>query len=84
VVTILFMSVVGFLLYRSCSLLAKWIFLRLFRKYAARHRFPLHRDEDLLKELGDILEIPRDEDETVETFAKKIKDRLELDYRPRR
>lgn len=83
VVTILVMSVLGLVLYRSCSVLAKWIFVRLFRTYAERHRIPIHRDEGLLKELGEILEIPRDEEETIETYARKIRDRLDLDYRPR-
>lgn len=84
VVTVLVMGIVGLLLYRSCSALSKWIFVRLFRTYATRHRFPLHRDEDLLKELGEILEIPRDEEETIETYAKKIRSRLDLDYQPRK
>lgn len=84
VVTILVMCVFGFLAYRSCSFLAKTIFIRLFRNYAARYRFPIHRDEDLMKELGDIVGIPRDDDETIETFSKKIRDKLGLDYRPRR
>jgi hypothetical protein len=84
IVTILVMTVLGFLLYRSCTALAKWIFVSLFTRYAVRYRFPIHRNEDLLKELGDILQIPRDEDETIETFAQKIRDKLGLDYRPRR
>jgi hypothetical protein len=83
VVTILVMSIIGLLLYRSCSVLSRWIFIRLFRSHATRHRVPIHRDEDLLKELGEILEIPRDEEETIETYARKIRDRLELDYKPR-
>ncbi len=37
-----------------------------------------------MKELGDIVGIPRDDDETIETFARKIRDKLDLDYRPRR
>jgi hypothetical protein len=84
VLTILVMSVAGVLLYRWCAVLARWFFIRMFRNYANRHRIPIDRDESLLVELGDILEIPRDEDETIETFAKKIRRRLELDYKPRR
>ena len=83
-ITILGIAVIGVLLYRSCAVIAKWIFIRSFRNFATRHRYPLHRDESLLVELGDILEIPRDEEETIETFAKKIREKLELDYRPRR
>lgn len=83
VVTVLVMAIVGLLLYRSCSVLAKWIFVRLFKAQATRHRFPIHRDEGLLKELGEILDIPREEEETIETYVKKIRDRLELDYKPR-
>lgn len=83
VVTILVMGIVGLVLYRSCNALSRWVFVRLFRSYVTRHRLPIHRDEDLLKELGDILEIGRDEEETIETYAKKIRDRLGLDYRPR-
>jgi len=80
IVTILTMSIIGFFLYRFCDVLAKWIFVRQFRSFAARHRMPIHRDESLLKELGDLLEIPRDEDETVETFAEKIRAKLDLKY----
>jgi hypothetical protein len=83
VLTLVTMAVVGVLTYRFCHVLAKWIFIRLFRTYAERYRIPIHRDESLLKELGDILEIPRDEDETIETFAEKIRKRLGLDYQPR-
>ncbi len=78
------MGTVGFLLYRCCAYLSKWVFIQLFQTYAKKHRLPIDRDESLLVELGDILEITRDEDETVETFAKKIKDRLGFEYRPRR
>lgn len=84
VITILVMGILGFFLYRSCSVFSKWIFIRLFRTYATRHRIPIHRDEGLLKELGDILEIPRDDDETIETFARKVRGRLDLEYKPRR
>ena len=55
-----------------------------FRSFAERHRMPIHRDESLLKELGDILQIPRDDHETIETFAEKIRNKLGLDYTPRR
>ncbi|MHC4469571.1 MAG: hypothetical protein ACYTDY_01875 [Planctomycetota bacterium] len=84
VVTILIMGTVGFLVYRLCTYLSKWLFIRFFQTYATKHRLPIHRDESLLVELGDILEIRRDEDETVETFAAKIQARLGFDYRPRR
>ena len=84
VITILVMAVLGVLLYRSCTFLAKRIFIHSFKIFASRYRLPIHRDESLLMELGDILEIPRDDEETVETYAKKIRERLELDYRPRR
>ena len=52
IVTILTMVIVGFSLYRFCDVLARWIFVRQFRSFAARHRMPIHRDESLLKELG--------------------------------
>jgi hypothetical protein len=84
VATVLTMAVIGFLLYRSCAILARKLFIRAFRSYATKYRFPIHRDEALLKELGEILEIPHDEHETIETFARKIRDRLELDYKPKR
>ncbi|MCU0728426.1 MAG: hypothetical protein MUE73_22015 [Planctomycetes bacterium] len=84
VVTMLAMAVAGFLLYRSCAILARKLFIRAFRTYATKYRFPIHRDEDLLKELGDILRIPLGEHETIESLAKKIREELELDYRPKR
>jgi uncharacterized membrane protein len=84
VITILAMATLGFVLYRSCAILAKVLFVRSFRSFAERHRTPIHQDEGLLKELGDILEIPRDEHETIETFAEKIRKKLDLTYTPRR
>ena len=44
VFTILAMGIAGFLLYRSCSVLARWIFIRLFRTYAERHQKTLPSD----------------------------------------
>ncbi len=84
VLTLLTMALVGFLLYRSCTGLARWIFLRLFRTYAARYRLHLEKDEALLMELGEILEIPHEEEDTVESYARKIRARLDLTYPPRR
>jgi len=84
VITLIAMVTIGFVLYRSCSHLAKALFIRMFRTHAERHRLPIHRDESLLKELGDVLEIPRDDHETIETYAEKIRKRLDLTYKPRR
>ena len=84
VITLIAMGTIGFVLYRSCAHLAKVLFVRMFRTHAERHRLPIHRDESLLKELGDVLDIPRDEHETIETFAEKIRKRLDLHYKPRR
>jgi len=79
VVTIVTMSLIGFLLYRWCAVLSKWIFIRMFRSYSERHRISLHRDQGLLKELGEILDIRRDETETVETYARQIRRKLDLE-----
>ena len=84
VITLIAMSTIGFVLYRSCSILAKVLFVRMFKTHAERHRLPIHRDESLMKELGEVLDIPRDDHETIETYAEKIRKRLDLTYKPRR
>jgi len=84
VITLIAMATIGFVLYRSCSHLAKVLFIRMFTTHAERHRLPIHRDESLMKELGDVLSIPRDDHETIETYAEKIRKRLNLTYKPRR
>lgn len=84
VITLIAMATIGFVLYRSCSHLSKVLFIRMFTRHAERHRLPIHRDESLMKELGEVLDIPRDDHETIESYVEKIRKRLDLTYKPRR
>ena len=52
--------------------------MELLKDMVIRHRFPLHREETLTKQIGEILRIPTGEDETVESYAAKVRMKLGL------
>jgi len=78
VITILVMGLIALMFHAVCSFFARRIFIDLLRDMVIRHRYPLHREEALTKQIGEILKIPTGEDETVESYAAKVRDKLHL------
>ena len=60
---------------------AKRIFLELFVEQVRRRQWPFQEDPELLRELGEMLEIPRTEDDTVDTYQAKVREKLGLPAR---
>ncbi len=54
------------------------IFVELTRFMVETHRYPLASDESLVLELGRILRVPREDDDTLESYTKRVMDRMKL------
>jgi hypothetical protein len=76
--TLVVMGVIALIFHAVCSFFARRIFIELLRDMVIRHRFPLHREQALTKQIGEILHIPTGEDETVESYAAKVREKLDL------
>lgn len=74
-------------LYFAIRHLAKRIFLDLFVEQVKRRNWPFQEDSELLRELGEMLDLPRGPDDTVDTYHARVRERLGLPPRkssPRR
>jgi hypothetical protein len=76
--TLVIMCFIALLFHTVCSFFARRIFMELLKDMVIRHRFPLHREEALTKQIGEILRIPTGADETVESYAMKVRAKLGL------
>jgi hypothetical protein len=65
-------------LYFVVRRIAKRYFLDEFRENARRRHWAFQEDPELLRELGEILEIPRGENDTVDTYQARIREKLGL------
>jgi len=57
---------------------AKRVFLELFVEQVRRRQWPFQEDPELLRELGEILNLPRMENDTVDTYQARVRERLGL------
>jgi uncharacterized protein YneF (UPF0154 family) len=78
VLTMVVMALIALFFHAVCSFFARRIFTELLRDMIIRHRFPLHREEALTKQIGQILRIPEGREETVESYVEKVRQRLDL------
>jgi hypothetical protein len=65
-------------LYFVVRRMAKRIFLDLFVEQVRRRNWPFQEDPELLRELGEMLGIPRTENDTVDTYQARVRERLGL------
>jgi len=68
-------------LYFVVRRMAKRVFLDLFVEQVKRRNWPFQEDPELLRELGEMLQIPRTEDDTVDTYQAKVREKLGLPAR---
>ena len=73
------MLVITAFMHWICSAFARRIFLDFLGYYVVRQRYELGDDPDLMMQIGEMLEVPRSGDETVETYTKRVEDGLKLD-----
>jgi hypothetical protein len=57
---------------------AKRVFLDLFVEQVRRRNWPFQEDPELLRELGEMLDLPRTGEDTVDTYQAKVRERLGL------
>jgi len=70
--TVAAIIVIAVVLSRVTRWISAKIFVELTRFMVITHAYPLASDESLLLELGRILRIPRDEDDTTESYTHKV------------
>lgn len=75
---LLAITVIATGLYFVVRRLAKRIFLELFVEQVRRRHWPFQEDPELLRELGEILDIPRTDDDTVDSYQARVREKLGL------
>ena len=62
-----------------CKFVAKKSFVEILSYLVVRYRYHVDDDEELLKELGEILDVEHRDDDTVESYAQRVEDRMGLE-----
>lgn len=62
-----------------CKFVARKSFVEILAYLVVRYRYHVDDDEHLLKELGEILSVEHHDDDTVESYAHRVEDRMGLD-----
>ncbi len=65
-------------LYFLIRAIARRVFLSIFTEQVRRRDWPFQEDPELLREVGEMLEIPRTEEDTVDTYQDRVRERLGL------
>jgi hypothetical protein len=76
---ILAMVVITALMHLVCSYFSRRIFLDLLSYLMARYGYRVQDDPALLKQIGDMLGVERSEDDTVESYTRRIETGLKLE-----
>ncbi|MHC4925269.1 MAG: hypothetical protein ACYTG4_14530 [Planctomycetota bacterium] len=78
VLSLVGIAIVAALLYYAIRRVARNVFLRIFAEQVKRRNWPFHDDPELLREVGEMLELPRQEDDTVDTYSARVREKLGL------
>jgi hypothetical protein len=76
--SLLGIAVVATGLYFVVRRVARRVFLEIFVEQVRRRNWPFQEDPELLRELGEMLDLPRGEDDTVDTYQARVRERLGL------
>jgi len=74
-------------LYFLVRRMAKKVFLEIFVEQVRRRHWPFQEDPELLRELGEMLDLARGDEDTVDSYQSRVRERLGLPPRrpqPRR
>jgi hypothetical protein len=77
-VTVVSLAGAAYGLYIVVKRVSRRVFLDTFGDQVRRRNWPFQEDPELLRELGELLEIPRGPEETVDTYQARIRERLGL------
>jgi hypothetical protein len=78
VVWLAFMGALCAVLNYLCRRWSKWHFRRIVTEVVAEHHWPFDENVALAVEIGELLGVPRQDDDTVERYLTKLKRHLEL------
>ena len=85
-VTLFVMLLIVFLLHRITRYISGKVFVEHVRFMVLTHGYPLEGDTGLVRELGRIMKVPRDAEDTVESYVQKVLEKMKIDEQsgPRR
>jgi hypothetical protein len=75
-------AAIVYLLGRITRYFSGKIFVELVRFMVETHRYPLASDESLVLEVGRILRVRREEEDTVESYTRRVLDRMKMPAAP--
>jgi len=78
-VTLAIMALTTWVLSRVTRYFSGKIFVELVRFMVETHEYPLESDESLLLELGKIMRVDRREDDTLESYARRVRAKMKID-----
>jgi hypothetical protein len=76
--SVLALGVVAWGLYFAVKRISRRVFLETFVEQVRRRNWQFQEDPELLRELGELLDVPRGPEETVDTYQARIRERLGL------
>jgi hypothetical protein len=76
---VLAMIVITMLMHWVCSYFSRRIFLDILGYLVVRYDYRVEDDPDLLKQIGEMLGVARSEDDTVESYTRRIEEALRLE-----
>src|SRR5262245_9864299 len=74
--TIAAMAVLAVLFHVGCKYVSRKSFLEILAYLVVRYRYRIEEDQELLKQIGELVEVERRDDDTVETYAARVEERL--------
>lgn len=77
--TVAAMIVLAVLFHFVCKYVSRKSFLEILAYLVVRYRYRIEDDQALLKQIGELLEVERTDDDTVESYAARVEERLKLD-----
>jgi len=81
-VTVVTMLAIAILLSKITRFFSGKIFVEHMRFMVETHKYPLENDEALVLELGKVMRIPRDENDTIESYGEKVRAKMNLTEGP--
>ncbi len=81
-ITVVAMLGIAFVLSRVTRYFSNKVFVEQVRFMVETHGFPLESDEGLVLELGRVMRAPHDDDDTVESYAAKVRAKMRLPAAP--
>jgi hypothetical protein len=78
-VTTAVMLLIAYLLSRVTRFFSGKIFVEMMRFMVTTHAYPLEKDEALVRELGRIMRVKREDEDTVESYCDRVRQKMKLE-----